>query len=154
MPPATPRVLLVEISGHPGAKPIGPLPKELQVPLPYSALLGSSPKDEAAAEALLAGARHARSKEGLCQGRVRGEAVDAASAKSAVDVQPPRLCQLSGVHVPCARPYLAMSLTDLGDTFQSALEESQGAVLARRRRVLHMLTSESGRFCCKSRSVV
>jgi hypothetical protein len=40
MPPATPRVLLVEISGHRGAKPIGPLPKVLQVPLPYSALLG------------------------------------------------------------------------------------------------------------------
>ena len=45
--------VLVEIPGHPGAKAIGPLPKELQVPLPYSALLGSTPKDEPAAEAFL-----------------------------------------------------------------------------------------------------
>jgi Bacterial extracellular solute-binding protein len=45
--------VLVEIPGHPGAKAIGPLPKELQVPLPYSASLGSTPKDEAAAKAFL-----------------------------------------------------------------------------------------------------
>ena len=45
--------VLVEIPGHPGAKAVGPLPKELQVPLPYSALLGSTPKDEPAAEAFL-----------------------------------------------------------------------------------------------------
>jgi molybdate transport system substrate-binding protein len=45
--------VLVEIPGHSGAKVIGPLPKELQVPLPYSAVLGSSPKDQAAAEAFL-----------------------------------------------------------------------------------------------------
>jgi len=45
--------VLVEIPGHPGAKAIGPLPKELQVPLPYSALLGATPKDAAAAEAFL-----------------------------------------------------------------------------------------------------
>jgi molybdate transport system substrate-binding protein len=45
--------VLVEIPGHPGAKAVGPLPKELQVPLPYSAVLGSSPKHEAAAEAFL-----------------------------------------------------------------------------------------------------
>jgi molybdate transport system substrate-binding protein len=45
--------VLVEISGHPGAKPIGPLPKELQVPLPYSAVLGSNPRDQDAAEAFL-----------------------------------------------------------------------------------------------------
>jgi molybdate transport system substrate-binding protein len=45
--------VLVEILGHPGAKAIGPLPKDLQVPLPYSAVLGSSPKDQAAAEAFL-----------------------------------------------------------------------------------------------------
>jgi ABC-type molybdate transport system substrate-binding protein len=45
--------VLVEIPGHPGAKAIGPLPKELQVPLPYSALLCSTPKDEPAAEAFL-----------------------------------------------------------------------------------------------------
>jgi molybdate transport system substrate-binding protein len=45
--------VLVEIPGHPGAKAIGPLPGELQVPLPYSAVLGSAPGDEAAAEAFL-----------------------------------------------------------------------------------------------------
>ena len=45
--------VLVEIPGHPGAKAVGPLPKELQVPLPYSALLGSTPRDEPAAEAFL-----------------------------------------------------------------------------------------------------
>jgi molybdate transport system substrate-binding protein len=45
--------VLVEIPGHPGAKAVGPLPKELQVPLPYSAVLSSSPKDGAAAEAFL-----------------------------------------------------------------------------------------------------
>ena len=45
--------VLVEIPGHPGAKAVGPLPKELQLPLPYSALLGSTPKDEPAAEAFL-----------------------------------------------------------------------------------------------------
>jgi len=45
--------VLVEIPGHPGAKAIGSLPKELQVPLPYSALLSSTPKVEIAAEAFL-----------------------------------------------------------------------------------------------------
>jgi molybdate transport system substrate-binding protein len=45
--------VLVEIPGHPGAKAIGPLPKELQVPLLYSASLGWTPKDEAAAEVFL-----------------------------------------------------------------------------------------------------
>jgi molybdate transport system substrate-binding protein len=45
--------VLVEIPGHPGARAIGPLPEELQVPIPYSAVLGSSPRDEAAAEAFL-----------------------------------------------------------------------------------------------------
>jgi molybdate transport system substrate-binding protein len=45
--------VLVEIPGHPGAKVIGPLPKELQVPVPYSAVLGRSPGDEAAAAAFL-----------------------------------------------------------------------------------------------------
>ena len=42
--------VLVQIPGHPGAKAIGPLPKELQVPPLYSALLSSTPEDEAAAE--------------------------------------------------------------------------------------------------------
>jgi molybdate transport system substrate-binding protein len=45
--------VLVEVAGHPGAKLIGPLPKELQVPLPYSAVLGARPVDEAAAAAFL-----------------------------------------------------------------------------------------------------
>ena len=45
--------VLVEIPGHPGAKAIGPLPRELQVPLPYSAVLGSAPGDEPAAAAFL-----------------------------------------------------------------------------------------------------
>jgi hypothetical protein len=40
--------VLVEVPGHPGAKAIGPLPKELQVPLPYSAVLSSTPRDEPA----------------------------------------------------------------------------------------------------------
>jgi molybdate transport system substrate-binding protein len=45
--------VLVEIAGHPGAKLVGPLPKDLQVPLPYSAVLGARPRDEAAAQAFL-----------------------------------------------------------------------------------------------------
>jgi len=45
--------VLVEVAGHPGAKLIGPLPKELQVALPYSAVLGARPVDEAAATAFL-----------------------------------------------------------------------------------------------------
>jgi len=51
--PAIALAVLVEIPGHPGAKAIGPLPGELQVPLPYSAVLGAIPNDEAAAEAFL-----------------------------------------------------------------------------------------------------
>ena len=45
--------VLVEVAGHPGAKLIGPLPKELQVPLPYSAVLGARSVDDAAATAFL-----------------------------------------------------------------------------------------------------
>jgi molybdate transport system substrate-binding protein len=45
--------VLVEVAGHPGAKLIGPLPMELQVPLPHSAVLGARPVDEAAATAFL-----------------------------------------------------------------------------------------------------
>jgi molybdate transport system substrate-binding protein len=45
--------VLVEAAGHPGARLIGPLPKELQVALPYSAVLGARPVDEAAASAFL-----------------------------------------------------------------------------------------------------
>jgi molybdate transport system substrate-binding protein len=45
--------VLVEVAGHPGAKLIGPLPKDLQVPLPYSAVLGARPVDDAAATAFM-----------------------------------------------------------------------------------------------------
>jgi molybdate transport system substrate-binding protein len=45
--------VLVEIAGHKGAKLVGPLPKELQVPLPYSAVLGARPVNEQAAQAFL-----------------------------------------------------------------------------------------------------
>ena len=45
--------VLVEIPGHPGAKLVAPLPKELQTPLPYSAALGAYPVDEPAAQAFL-----------------------------------------------------------------------------------------------------
>lgn len=51
--PAVALAVLVEIAGHPGAKVIGPLPKAMQVPLPYSAVLAAKPKDEAAAKAFL-----------------------------------------------------------------------------------------------------
>jgi molybdate transport system substrate-binding protein len=45
--------VLVEVRGHPGARLIGPLPKELQVPLPYSAVLGAKPVDEGTAIAFV-----------------------------------------------------------------------------------------------------
>jgi molybdate transport system substrate-binding protein len=45
--------VLVEVAGHKGAKLIGPLPRELQVPLPYSAVPGARPADDAAATAFL-----------------------------------------------------------------------------------------------------
>jgi molybdate transport system substrate-binding protein len=45
--------LIVLIEREPGVKLIGPLPKELQVPLPYSALLSARPQDEVAAQAFL-----------------------------------------------------------------------------------------------------
>jgi len=76
--------VLVGILGHPGAKAIGPLPKELQVPLPYFAC-SARPLRTRLPLRLLAGAWHARGEGGLCQGRVRGEAVDAAGGTSAVD---------------------------------------------------------------------
>jgi len=62
--------VLVEVAGHPGAKLIGPLPKELQVALPYSAVLGARPVDDAVAMAflqMLAGpeAKHAYAAAGF-----------------------------------------------------------------------------------------
>jgi len=45
--------VLPEIAGHPGAKLVGPLPKELQAPVTVFAALGARPQDEAAAQAFL-----------------------------------------------------------------------------------------------------
>ena len=55
--------VLVEIPGHPGAKLVGPLPKELQVPLPYSVVLGAHPQDEVAAQAFLQALASAEAKQ-------------------------------------------------------------------------------------------
>lgn len=44
---------LTEIPGHPGTKLVGPLPKELQVRISFSAALGAHPLDETAAQAFL-----------------------------------------------------------------------------------------------------
>jgi molybdate transport system substrate-binding protein len=45
--------VLTQIAGHPGAKLVGPLPKELQAPVTVFAALGAHPQDEAAAQAFL-----------------------------------------------------------------------------------------------------
>ncbi len=45
--------ILPEIAGHPGAKLVGPLPKELQAPDVVFAVLGVHPQDEATAQAFL-----------------------------------------------------------------------------------------------------
>jgi molybdate transport system substrate-binding protein len=45
--------VLTQIAGHPGAKLVGPLPKELQAPVTVFAALGAHPRDEAAAQAFL-----------------------------------------------------------------------------------------------------
>jgi hypothetical protein len=45
--------VLTEVAGEPGVKLVGPLPKELQAALPYSAVLSAHPQDEAAAQARL-----------------------------------------------------------------------------------------------------
>lgn len=68
--PVVALAVLVEINGVEGAKTIGALPAEFQVPLPYSAVLGAKPKDEAAAKAFLAAlatpeARKAYAKAGF-----------------------------------------------------------------------------------------
>jgi molybdate transport system substrate-binding protein len=62
--------VLVEIAGYPGAKLVGPLPNELQVRLPYYAVLGARPLDEVAAHAFLqalagAGAKQAYAAAGF-----------------------------------------------------------------------------------------
>ena len=45
--------VLPEIAGHPGAKLLGPLPRELQAPVTVFAALGARPQEEAAAQAFL-----------------------------------------------------------------------------------------------------
>jgi molybdate transport system substrate-binding protein len=45
--------ILPEIAGHPGAKLVGPLPKELQAPVIIIGALGIRPQNEAAAQAFL-----------------------------------------------------------------------------------------------------
>jgi molybdate transport system substrate-binding protein len=45
--------VLTEVAGHPGVKLVGPLPKELQVPLHFSAAPGARPLDEVPSQAFL-----------------------------------------------------------------------------------------------------
>jgi molybdate transport system substrate-binding protein len=55
--------VLTEVAGEPGVKLVGPLPKELQVPLPYSAVLSARPQDEVAAQAFLEALASAEAKQ-------------------------------------------------------------------------------------------
>jgi molybdate transport system substrate-binding protein len=55
--------VLIEVAGQPGVKLVGPLPKELQVPLPYSAVLGAHPLDEVASQAFLQALASAEAKQ-------------------------------------------------------------------------------------------
>jgi ABC-type molybdate transport system substrate-binding protein len=54
---------LTEIPGHPGTKLVGPLPKELQVQISFSAVLGARPQDEALAQAFLDALSSAEAKQ-------------------------------------------------------------------------------------------
>jgi molybdate transport system substrate-binding protein len=54
---------LTEIPGHPGTKLVGPLPKELQVQISFSAVLGAHPQDEVLAQAFLDGLASAEAKQ-------------------------------------------------------------------------------------------
>jgi molybdate transport system substrate-binding protein len=54
---------LTEIPGHPGAKSVGALPKELQVRSSFWAVLGSRPRDEVAAQAFLRALAGAEAKQ-------------------------------------------------------------------------------------------
>jgi molybdate transport system substrate-binding protein len=54
---------LTEIPGHPGTVSVGPLPKELQVRSAFSAVLGVSPGNEAAAQAFLQALTGAEAKQ-------------------------------------------------------------------------------------------
>ena len=55
--------VLTEVAGQPGVKLVGPLPKELQVPLPYSAVLSAHPSDEVASQAFLQALASADAKQ-------------------------------------------------------------------------------------------
>jgi molybdate transport system substrate-binding protein len=55
--------VLIEVADQPGVKLVGPLPRELQVPLPYSAVLGARPQDEVAAQAFLQALAGAEAKQ-------------------------------------------------------------------------------------------
>jgi molybdate transport system substrate-binding protein len=54
---------LTEIPGHPGTKLVGPLPKELQVRISFSAAPGAHPRDETLAQAFLDGLASAEAKQ-------------------------------------------------------------------------------------------
>ena len=54
---------LTEIPGHPGTKLVGPLPKELQVQISFSAVLGTHPENEALAQAFLDSLTSAEAKK-------------------------------------------------------------------------------------------
>jgi ABC-type molybdate transport system substrate-binding protein len=55
--------VLTEVAGQPEVKLVGPLPKELQVPLPYSAVLSAHPSDEVATQAFLQALASADAKQ-------------------------------------------------------------------------------------------
>jgi molybdate transport system substrate-binding protein len=55
--------VLTEVAGQLGVKLVGPLPKELQVPLPYSAALSAHPSDEVASQAFLQALASANAKQ-------------------------------------------------------------------------------------------
>jgi molybdate transport system substrate-binding protein len=55
--------VLTEVAGEPEVKLVGPLPKELQVPLPYSAALSAHPSDEVASQAFLRALASADAKQ-------------------------------------------------------------------------------------------
>jgi extracellular solute-binding protein len=55
--------VLTEVAGQPEVKLVGPLPKELQVPLPYSAVLSAHPSDEMASQAFLQAIASANAKQ-------------------------------------------------------------------------------------------
>ena len=54
---------MTEIPDHPGTKLVGPLPKELQVRISFSAAPGSHPQDEALAQAFLDALASAEAKQ-------------------------------------------------------------------------------------------